>query len=222
MQRTLPIVLALAGVASLQTASAQSVNEIISKVTAAANGARDISFKLQGSATLDSGGQKLDLDIQSIPAQSLARVLFNAPDALADNIVVVDKKTVYNYLSLTNQVTVQDASRQANQAGFGVDFSQFTNAANLLTSRYDVKLIDTTGAAGARLYQLEATPKNSSLSDRNRVWISEQGWRPTRVQVLGAGGKVTADLNIVNYKLNAGLNPARLRALPKDAEIVRR
>lgn len=222
MPRTLPIFLALAGVAGFQTASAQSATDIVSRVTAAANGARDISFKLQGSATLDSGAQKLDLDIQSIPAQNLARVNFNAPDALADNVVVVDKKTVYNYLYLTNQITVQDTSKQASQAGFGLDFSQFTNAANLLTSRFDVKLIDTTGAAGSRLYQLEATPKNNSLGDRNRVWISEQGWRPTRVQVLGAGGKITADINIVNYKLNAGLTPAKLRALPKDAEIVRK
>ena len=49
-----------------------------------------------------------------------------------------------------------------------------SNAATLL-SQYNVKLLSTTGAAGKRVFQLEATPKNGATTDRTRVFITEAG-----------------------------------------------
>ena len=180
MKNLILISLLLSGAASAQTAA-----EIVAKVDAAQKNVKDVSFKVSGNANFEGGSQKLDLDVQAIPAQSVARVNFNAPDALADNVIVVDKKTVYNYLFLTNQVTVQNTQ------------------------------------GGAKVYQLEATAKNGG-TERNRVWISEQGWRPVRVQLLTSAGRVVTDLTITNYKTNSGLSAAKLKALPKDAEVIRR
>lgn len=216
MKNLILISLLLSGAASAQTAA-----DIVARVDAAQKNVKDVSFKVAGTANFEGGSQKLDLDVQAIPAQSLARVNFNAPDALADNVIVVDRKTVYNYLFLTNQITVQNTQGAAQSAGFNFDVQSFTNASSVLSSRYNVKLLDTSTENGAKVYQLEATPKSGG-TERNRVWITEQGWRPTRVQLLNSQGRVVTDLAISNYKTNSGLSAAKLKALPKDAEVIKR
>jgi outer membrane lipoprotein-sorting protein len=207
------------GFSSAQTVTA---TDIIGKLDATQKTARDLSFRLSGTGSLDGSAQKIDLSVQSIPASSLARVVFAAPDALADNIVVVNKTEVRNYLYLTNQITVTSTAKIAGQSGVtGLDFSQISNFSALLKN-YDVKLISTTGAAGSRIYGLEGVPKSSGTNDgKARVYVTETGWRPTRLQLLDNAGKVMADLNVTNYKFNSGLSAARLTTLPKDAEIIR-
>jgi outer membrane lipoprotein-sorting protein len=216
---TLTLTLLAAGVSSAQTLSAA---DIIGRLDATQKTAKDLSFRLSGNSNFEGSAQKIDVAVQSIPASSLARVVFAAPDALADNIVIVDRTEVRNYLYLTNQITVSSTAKAAGQAGAsGLDFSRISNFSALLKN-YDVKLISTTGVAGSRVYGLEGTPKSSGVNDgKARVYVSEAGWRPTRLQVLDTTGKVTADLNVSNYKLNSGLSAARLRTLPKDAEIIR-
>lgn len=199
-------------------ASAQSAQDIITKVNATQKAAKDVSFRLSGSASLETSSQKIDMTIKSIPGQGVARLQFAAPDALADNVVVADRTEVRQYLFLTNQVTVTPLKKAAASAGFGgLDFTQFSNPAALLKD-YNVKLLETSGTAGKRLFQLEATPKNGG--DRARLWITEAGWRPTRMQLL-SGGRTVADLTVSNYRINSGLTVAGLKTLPKNAEIIR-
>ncbi|MFC3834739.1 MULTISPECIES: outer membrane lipoprotein carrier protein LolA [Deinococcus] len=209
------LVAALIGVSHAQTAQ-----DIVNRVDATQRNSKDISFRLAGTASLDTAQQKLDLLVKTIPAQNLIRVQFAAPDALADNIVVADKTEVRQYLYLTNQITVTSAAKAAGNAGLtGLDFTQLGNTAAMLSS-YNVKLLGSTGAAGKRIFQLEATPK-SGQDSRTLVWISEAGWRPTRLQVNNAAGKTIADLTVSAFKTNAGLTAATLRQLPKDAQVIR-
>lgn len=215
--------MALLGLTVFSGAQAQSADDILNKVSAIQKAARDVTFSLKGSATLDAGQtQKLDLDVQSIPASNLTRLLFNAPDALADNIVILDSKEVRQYLYLSNQITVTPLNKAAQGRGVdlgGLDFNSLSNPA-ALKSRYDLKLLGSTGTAGNRTFQLQATPKTGSAG-KTVVWIAEQGWQPSRLQVYGAGGKVMADVSVVNYKKNVGLTASKLRALPKDAEVIK-
>lgn len=215
MHKTLPFLLAL----TLGAASAQSAQDILNRVDSAQKNVKDLSFRLSGSASMDSGKQTIDLTVKAIPAQSLARIQFAAPDALADNVVVADRKEVRQYLFLTNQITVMPLDKATTQSGLGTfDFTKLSNPATLLAG-YDVKLLGTSGRAGQRTFQLEAQAKGGS-SDRTRVWITEAGWRPTRVQLLSSG-KTLADLTVSNYKTNSSLSAASLRQLPKSAQIVR-
>ncbi len=202
----------------LSVAGAQSAQDIVNKVDAAQKAAKDVTFRLSGNASFDSAGQKIDLTVKAIPAQSLARVQFMAPDALADNVIVADKTEIRQYMYLTNQITVTSAQKAADQAGLGLDFTQLTNTASML-ARYNVKLLGTSGSAGKRVYQLEATPKTGG-GDSSRVWITEAGWRPTRIQLL-SGGKTVADLTVSSYKVNSGITAAAIRQLPKDAQIIK-
>ncbi len=214
------LALTLFGPAFAQGAASQTADSIIAKVTAAQKGVKDLSFKVSGTANLESGPQNIDLDVRAIPAQSLARINFNAPNALADNVVVADKNTVSNYLFLTNQVIVQDA-KAAGAGGVGVDFSQLSDATALLSKNFDTKLLSSSKSGAATVYVLQATPKGGG-TDLSRVYITDQGWRPVRVQAVSGAGKVVSDLSITGYKTNQGLSAAKLRALPADAEVVRR
>lgn len=212
-------ILSLALLLGLGSASAQSAQDIISRVDSTQKAAKDISFRVTGQTGFQGSTQAIDFTVKSIPAQSLARLQFLAPDALADNVVVADKKEVRQYLFLTNQITVTPLNKAAGNAGLAdLDFTQLGNPSAML-SNFDVKLLGTSGSAGKRLFQLEARPKNGT--ERTRVWITESGWRPTRVQVLDNAGKTVADLNIGSYKVNSGLSAAALRQLPKNAQIIR-
>ncbi|KEF34399.1 hypothetical protein RDMS_07055 [Deinococcus sp. RL] len=205
--------------ALVSTAGAQTAQDILKRVDSAQKSAKDVSFRLSGSATLESQTQKIDLTVRSIPAQGVARIQFAAPDALADNIVVADRNEVRQYLFLTNQITVTPLKKATAQAGLGgLDFARLTNVSDLLND-YDVRLLSTATSGGSKVYQLEATPKNGG--DKARVWITEAGWRPTRIQFLGSGNRVLADLTVSNYRVNSGLTVAGLRTLPKDAQVIR-
>ncbi len=205
--------------ALVSTAGAQTAQDILKRVDSAQKSAKDVSFRLTGSASLESQAQKIDLTVRSIPAQGVARIQFNAPDALADNIVVADRNEVRQYLFLTNQITVTPIKKATAQAGLGgLDFTRLSNVSDLLGD-YTVRLLGTTTSGGNKVYQLEATPKNSG--DKARVWITEAGWRPTRIQFLGSGNRVLADLNVSNYRVNSGLTVAGLKTLPKDAQVIR-
>lgn len=218
MKRILPL-LTLALLAP--TAGAQTAQDILKNVDAAQKAARDVSFRLSGTASLQSEGQKIDLTLKSLPAQGVARLQFSAPDALADNIVVTSRSEIRQYLFLTNQITVTPIKKAAESAGLGgLDFTQLSNATTLL-NQYTVKLVGTSTVGGKKVYQLEATPKNANSTDRARVWITEAGWRPTRLQLVGNGNKVLADLTISNYKINSGLTAAGLTTLPRDAQIIK-
>lgn len=221
MRRLFPLLLVLGPVALGSAASAQTAQDIISRVDAAQKGAKDLSFRVSGTATLDTAAQKIDFTVKTIPSQSLARLQFLAPDALADNVVVADKKEVRQYLFLTNQITVTPLGKATDNAGLvGLDVTQISNPAALL-SKFNVRLLGTSGTAGSRLYQLEATPKGTGSADRTRVWITEAGWRPTRVQLVSSAGKTLADLSVSAYKVNSGLSAASLRQLPKSAQVIR-
>ena len=220
MTKRLSFMLPLTALLLAGLGHAQTAQDIVSKVDATQKAAKDVSFRLSGTASFENQTQKIDLTVKSIPAQNLARIQFAAPDALADNIVVADNKEVRQYMFLTNQITVTPTNKAASTAGLGgLDFNNLGNTSSIL-SKYNVKLVGTTGAAGSRVFQLEATPKDGG-TDKTRVWITEAGWRPNRLQYLDKNGKVVADMTLSSYKTNSGLTAAALRSLPKDAQIIK-
>ena len=57
------------------------------------------------------------------------------PPPLHRRVVVADRNEIRQYVFLTNQITVTPAKKAAANAGFGeLDFTQFSNAAALVTS----------------------------------------------------------------------------------------
>lgn len=204
-------------------ALAQTAEDIISKVQANQKTIKDVTIRVVGKAELDAGAQSIDLDILAMPASNLTRISFNAPDALADNVVVIDKNTVYNYLFLTNQVTVQ-SSKKARMEGFNFDFTRFADfSTELSKDKFNLKLISTDTVKEGKVYVIEATPKEQDLGfTKTRVTILENGWRPLKMQALDSKGKLLADLNFTTWKTNTGLKASTLKSLPKDAQVIKK
>lgn len=205
----------------LPQASAQTASEVLNKVDQMQKNARDVSFRLTGRLLLEGANQNMDVFVKSLPAKNLARMEFRQPQSLSGDVIVSDPKEVRQYWSMSNQITVTPINRAAQQAGMGMglDFSQLGNAANL-SSSYNVKLLGTSNAGGGRLFKLAATAKQNPNAGTAHVWVTDRGWRPTRVQMFDPQGKLMVDLNVTNFKTNSGLTEAALRSLPRGARVV--
>jgi outer membrane lipoprotein-sorting protein len=210
-------------VAPLAQAQTLSADEIAGKVEAAQKSTKDFSAHIQGQANFDANPQKIDLKISSIPAQSIIRIEFAAPDALADNILILDKKNSYNYLYLTNQITISSLEKTKVE-GFNFDFARFADFnSNLSRDKFTLKVLPAVQLKEGKAYILEATPKDlDSGNGRTRVWILENGWRPIKMQALDTVGKIQADLSFSEWKTNSGLTPKDLKKWPKDAQVIKK
>lgn len=215
------ITLTVIGVASAQAPSAE---EIIAKVEEQQKNAKDLSFRAVGKISAQDVQQKLDFIVKSLPAKNLVRVQFMAPDSLADNVLVVDKKEIRQYLFLTNQITVTSLDKASSDFGLSsLDFSQMGNTSKLLKG-YNTKVTASKKSGSATLYQITASAKSSgssNSSEKIKVWVSSKGWQPTQITVVDSKNKPLISLQIRNYKMNSGLTAAKLRLLPKNAQVIR-
>ncbi len=222
MKRFLLLTLTLS-ILPLAQAQTLTADDIASKVENAQKSAKDFSAHIQGQANFDANPQKIDLKVSSIPAQSVIRIEFAAPDALADNILILDKKSSYNYLYLTNQITISSLEK-TKVDGFNFDFARFADFnSNLSRDKFTLKLLPTVQMKEGKAYILEATPKDlDSGAGRTRVWVLENGWRPIKMQALDTTGKIQADLSFSDWKTNSGLTLKDLKKWPKDAQVIKK
>src|SRR5690606_22491510 len=107
---TLLAVLAMLIVTSARAQDGQDVDAVLANITEAARALEDASFLLEGKLVNSDGTTfTLEVDILAVPPLNLASAYIIQPDALADNIIVMDGEAVYNYTFLTNQVMIFDA-----------------------------------------------------------------------------------------------------------------
>lgn len=217
--------LLLAPLASAQTLSAE---EILENLRATAEATADLRFVLVGELQeRDGSAIALELNIAAIPDLQLARAEFVQPDALADNIVIVDGEVVYNYLFLTNQVTILNASDPdalgglievpAEDAGLDFDFSLDVST---LFEGWEVEVLGYEASPAGDVYRLRFT--NLDLSAELgyvEAQIVDGEWVPHALTLFDQEGGLVADLFFRDLVRNPGLEPAALRALPADAEV---
>lgn len=222
------LTLSLLALLVLPQASAQTAQEIVSRVDQTQKNARDVSFRMTGRMMLDGGSQNMDVQVRALPTLGAARMEFRQPQSLSGDVIVSDRREVRQYWSISNQITVTPVSRAASQAasqvGLGggslaLDFAQLGSVTSL-ASNFNVQLLGTSSAGGGSLYRLKATPKQGKDAGTAQVWVTSQGWRPTRVQLFDSQGKLMVDLNVTNFKTNSGLTEAALRLLPRGARVV--
>lgn len=207
---------------AMMSASAQTLDGILANVNAQQKQLKDLSMRVIGSASFEDNSQKIDFQVQTIPAKSLTRIQFNAPDTLADNILIIDKNTLYNYLYLTNQVTVGKIDK--NQvSGLNFDFAKFTDVGTSLNKvDFNLKLLKTVQLKEGKAFVIEAIPKDDLGFNRSQIWILDRAWRPIKMQAFDKAGKVQAEFNFSAWKTNSGLLEKKLKALPKDAQVIKR
>jgi outer membrane lipoprotein-sorting protein len=218
------ILVLAAGAGALLAARAQAgptLQQILANLERAQAGWRDISAVVAGTITGPDGSNTvLELEIDAIPAERLSRIYFVRPDSLADNYTVIDNDTVYNYLALTNQVVIQTAEQAAREQG-GQAFDLSDLHALIPEDRFERSLVGAETTPEGRAFRLEARALDPAAEGLGRiiVWILDQSWRPHRVQLLDERGGPLADITVRSWRTGVGLQPARLRAFPADAQV---
>lgn len=227
-RRILPCLLALA--ALLPSAWAQDdADALLNEVAAAAESLQDATFMLVGQL-VDADGTRiaLELELQVVPGERVASAYVLQPDALADNIIVIDGDAVYNYTFLTHQVTVFDANDPDALGGlFGgegdgedADF-EFTFDLQRLFAGYDAEIVGPaeTPARPATVLRLDNVDDEAAIA-RVDATVLDETRLPQRLEMYGRDGELLAELNVQDLRSDVGLDPADVTFLPEDAEVI--
>ena len=204
-----------------------SADEVLGKLEARSNTLQDASFLLTGTL-FDTDGQEIALEVETqfIPGEELARAYFEQPDALADNFIIVDGKTVYNYLFVTNQVTILNANDPEALGGLlpegevqgslnlTPDLGKFFSSDNWKATVRGYRDSPDGPVYDLRFDNLE---KSANIGYVDAT-ILDNEWLPETMTFVQRSGDPLAELQFGDYQLDTGLDPAELRDIPQDAE----
>lgn len=223
----LKTITALVAAALIPLAFAQgvTVDSVLKNLETTQKNTKDYSGKVTGSAEQDNSRTRFEVRIAGITASKLTRVDFLAPDALADNFLIIDNQNSFNYQFITNQVTIQKISDNTNVGGFNFNFNALNDPqATFGQNQVDFKPLTTENTPAGKAYVLDATPKKGAKLDfdRLKVWVLESGWRVYRAQSLDTKNVVQFDVTVTEWKANSGLKASDLCKVPKDAEVIRK
>jgi outer membrane lipoprotein-sorting protein len=221
------LILFLALVASpLAAAQDLGSEEILENLRSTAEALTDVRFVLSGELQEGDGSViALELEVAAIPDLQLARAEFVLPDALADNIVIVDGDAVYNYLFLTNQITILSADDpdalgdliEVPSEGADLDLSFDVSA---LFEGWDVEVLGYEESPVGDVYNLRFSNQNLGAEVSHvEAQVVDGEWVPYRLTLFDIDGSILTTLVFTDLVKDPGLEPAALRALPADAEV---
>lgn len=221
---TLALLLLLAGLAAAQ--SDPQADALLERVAERAAELEDASFLLTGRLVDPDGTEiALEIDVQTIPDERVASAYVLQPDALADNIIVLDGDTVANYTFLTNQVTLFDADDPdalGGLVGGGEDGAlEVTFDLNQLFAGYRASLQERadTPAGPAERVRLDNVEEGAVIA-----WvvatIPDATLLPYRLTFHGDDDALLAELVFEDLRLDQNLSAEDVTFLPEDAEIL--
>ncbi|MFN3267077.1 MAG: outer membrane lipoprotein carrier protein LolA [Deinococcales bacterium] len=219
----------LAGLAAFATLAlaqaAPTVDDLIKRLEAAQKTTKDFRSKITGSVEQDGKPIKIEATIAGIVDKKLSRIEFLAPDTLADNILIVDNQNVFNYLFLTNQVTISKSSSGTEVGGFNFNPNQLNDFDTAFPrANLNFAPVKAENSNFGKTWLVEATPKKKGDFEyaKVRIWVLDSPARVVRFQSFDEKGASQIDIQIPEWKTNQNLKIADLCKLPKDAEIIRK
>ena len=223
----LKMLMSLVLLAPLALAQDLSADEVLANLEARSDTLQDVSFLLTGTL-YDTDAQEIALEVESqfIPGEELVKAYFLQPDALADNFIVADGETVYNYLFVTNQVTILNASDPEALGGL-LPEGQTEGAVNLTPdlgrlfgpANWEATVEGYEESEAGPVYRLrfENLEENTNVAAVTATVLDTE-WLPQTLNFLEENGEPLAELQFRDYAVDTGLDPAELRDLPQDAE----
>lgn len=210
---------------SIAVAQDLSADEVLTKLEERSTSLTDAYFLLTGTVfDADTQEYALEVDVQFIPGEELARADIYQPDALADNFIIADGNTVYNYLFVTNQVTILNADdpqalgdllpEGQGAVNLTPDLGRFFQSDNWEPS---VQGYEDSNAGPIYRLRFDNLDETANLDYVDAV-VLENEWLPQSMTFVQADGSPLAELNFSDYEIDAGLDPAALREIPADAE----
>ena len=212
-------------VSSAAAFAQQDADALVDRVAETADALSDVSFLLTG-RLIDADGTEipLELEVQAIPDQRVASAYVIQPDALADNILVLDGDTVANYTFLTNQVTLFDADDPDALGGLiggGEEELEVTFDLERLFAGYEASIEGETETprGPATIVRLDNVEETAQIA-----WvlatIPDATLLPYRLELFGPDGELLAELVFENLAVDTGLDAASVTYLPEDAEVI--
>ncbi|MEX2502859.1 MAG: hypothetical protein WD336_10830 [Trueperaceae bacterium] len=211
----------------LAWAQPPNVDAFVEEVITTAEAIQDSQFLALG-RLIDGDGSEipLELEVQLVPGASVASVYIVQPDALADNIIVLQGDAVYNYTFLTHQITIFDSDDPDALGGLiGVD-----DAADDLDvdATFDVRhhlaafepaLVgeEDTPYGPAWVVRFDNADEDAQVASFDAV-VPTSTMLPYTFRVRNADGEIWAELAFENLVLDQGLTADEAAYLPEDAE----
>lgn len=214
-----------AGVSLAQTPL--DIDTVLDNIATAAGDLEDVSFLLTGSI-IDPDGTTiaLEVDFEIIPTEVVARAYILQPDALADNEIILDGSSVYNYTFLTHQVMIFDSNDPDALGGFlpaGEDGASATLSfdLNAIFAGFEASIVEVVETEYGPTYRISFSNKDSAALILDvEALVPASDWLPRRLVFMETGGRVLAILNAENMRIDRGLDVRLLRELPFDAEVI--
>ena len=204
-----------------------SADEILANLEERSTSLQDASFLLTGTL-FDTDGQEIALEVegQFIPGEELAKAYFLQPDALTDNFIIADGNTVYNYLFVTNQVTILNADDPEALGGL-LPEGEATGSVNLTpnlgrffsSDNWDATVEGYEDTPDGPVYRMRFNNVDESANiGYVEATVLDSEWLPQTLNFVQRSGDPLAELQFGDYALDTGLDPAELRDIPQDAE----
>lgn len=210
-------------------ASAQdlSVDDILDRLKESSETLVDASFLLTG-RLIDPDGTEiiLEIEVEAIPKASAVRAYFIQPDALADNFIVLDGDIIYNYLFLTNQVMLLDATDPDALGGLlpqseeGEAFELSLDLEEILAG-FKATVMDyiSTPAGDSYLMRFDNLDPKAAVG-YVETQIVDGDWYPYRLTYFQADGVLLFDLVLEDFRRDQGLGKEDVTFIPADAEVI--
>lgn len=226
MTRRVLLALLLLLLAPVGTVAQGNAGALLDRVAETAANLQDLSCLLVG-RLIDADGTEiaLEVELRTIPAEGVASAYLLQPDALADNIIVLDGDTVASYTFLTHQVTLFDADDPdalGGLVGSGEDGSlDVTFDLKKLFAGFEATLDGEadTPYGPASVVRLDNVEEGAVIA-----WVAatipESTLLPYRLEFHGADDALLAELYFEDLQTDVGLDAAEVSYLPDDAEIL--
>lgn len=202
-----------------------TADEVLANLEARSTSLQDAFFLLTGTV-YDSDTQEyaLEIEVEFIPSEELAKAYIFQPDALADNFILVDGETVYNYLFVTNQVTILNSDDPEALGDLLPEtegsFDLTPNLGRFFASdNWEPSVEGYEEGENGPIYRLRFDNLDPEANlDYVEATVLESEWLPESLTFVQADGSPLAELFFSDYELDSGLDPAALREIPADAE----
>lgn len=189
---------------------------------------QDMTLLLTG-ALVDPDGTEIPLEIEMaiIPDARVASAYIIQPDALADNIIVWNDQAVYNYIFLTNQVTIFDADDPDALGGiFGEDLAEnedfeITLDLGEVFDGFEASIEGYGDTPAGPAYEMRFVNEEEGANIATAsAQILDGRWIPYTVTLYSQTGSTIASLVFQDVQTDVGLASDDVTYVPEDAEII--
>jgi outer membrane lipoprotein-sorting protein len=223
-----PFVLLVTLFIGLSFAQDLSAEEVVANLTERAETLQNATFLVTGNL-IDADGQEipLEVNISMLPKEGLLRADFIQPDAVADNSIIVDGEDVYNYVYLTNQVSIFPLGDPEALGGLfpssedGTTFEFTLNFAELFEG-WDISSQGSQDSPVGKVYTLRFDNQETEdiILSHVDTTVVDGTWVPYTMDFYNPEDRLVAEIIFNDFTTDTGLNPDDVRYIDPSAEVI--